>query len=343
MISGTGLLLALGLVALLGLAVVIVWWVYRTPPGYRRSRQEDLPLFSVSLVESRRTPARPQVAVAGASTNGSSARSYPPVEPSRSAGAARARAVPDAAPSAPTRTVPDVAPSARAHESPSARATLAAQVAPPERAVSTSAPAAPADTATPPASATAVREVRHETRQDLRQDPRQYARPEAPPTATPTPPVERRAENRPEMQAAGAAQIVSPDGVPGTQIEGHLLRFSVPQDGTLQFLPGRLEILNGLDVGREVRFVRVPGADGTRVTFGRSEGPVYRHVQLREGTVSRQHAIMELRDSQWHLTNLSATNPVVYNEQVLEVSEVRPLTDGDRIEMGEVVFGFRSR
>lgn len=332
MISATGLLLALGLFALLGLAVVIVWWVYRTPPGYRRRREEDLPLFSVSLVESRRAPARPMPSVTVSSSNGSSAMSYAPSEPSRAAAPSRssvssnARATQNPQAARPERELSGPVP-ARAHSEAPVRAAAVpvAQAAPetaPVAAPVTSpmtAPVASREMATPPASATAVRDVR--------------------PAPAPIPTV----------QAPGAsngqppAQMMSADGVPGTQIEGHLLRFSVPQDGTLQFLPGRLEILNGLDVGREVRFVRVPGADGTHVTFGRSEGPAYRHVQLREGTVSRQHARMELRESQWHLTNLSATNPVAYNEQVLAVGEERSLVDGDRIEMGEVVFGFRSR
>jgi pSer/pThr/pTyr-binding forkhead associated (FHA) protein len=126
-------------------------------------------------------------------------------------------------------------------------------------------------------------------------------------------------------------------------VEGHLLRFSVPQEGTLQFLPGRLEVSGGLDAGREIRFVRVPGPDGTQVTFGRSEGPAYRHIQLREATVSRLHARLSLREGTWHLTNLSATNPAVYNGRTLNTGEEQPLSDGDRIEMGEVLFGFRSR
>lgn len=326
MISGTGLLLAFGLVALLGLAVVVVWRVYRTPPGYLRSHQEDLPLFSVSLVESRRSSSRPQPAVAAAATNGLSA-AYSSAEPSRTARSPRARK----ASGEKTRSVadePKTRPNSAVPVSPPAqvKSSHAPLPAPSVPAVQATAPArADYETATPPASAAPVRQVQQ------------------PNGTTPQPQVERRADTRPDLQAESTAQIVSDDGVPGTQIEGHLLRFSVPQDGTLQFLPGRLEILNGLDAGREVRFVRVPGADGTHVTFGRSEGPAYRHVQLREGTVSRQHARMELRESQWHLTNLSATNPVVYNEQVLAVREERPLTDGDRIEMGEVVFGFRSR
>ena len=115
-------------------------------------------------------------------------------------------------------------------------------------------------------------------------------------------------------------------------------------DGTLQFLPGKLEVIEGRDVGQELRFVRTPGPDGQTITFGRSEGPQYRHVQLQEHTVSRQHARMSLDGKTWTLKNLSRTNPVSVNG--LALSEEAPavvLRDGDRIEMGEVVFRFRSR
>jgi len=132
-------------------------------------------------------------------------------------------------------------------------------------------------------------------------------------------------------------------GVPGTMIEGERLRFSVPAEGTLQFLPGRLQIAAGLDSGREIRFVNVPGPDGATVTFGRSEGAMYRHIQLRDQTVSRSHARLQLVDGQWELRNLSRTNPVVHNDRILATGEQQLLTDGDRIEMGEVLFTFKDR
>ena len=133
------------------------------------------------------------------------------------------------------------------------------------------------------------------------------------------------------------------DGVPGAMIEGHQLRFSTPVEGTLQFLPGRLEISSGLDTGREIRFVRVPGPNGTEVTFGRNAGPLYRHIQLRDQTVSREHARLVFADGNWTLTNLSKTNPVAHNGRILHLAEEQLLGDGDRLEMGEVVFNFRSR
>lgn len=113
-----------------------------------------------------------------------------------------------------------------------------------------------------------------------------------------------------------------------------------PADGTLQFLPGRLEILEGQDAGQEIRFVRT--GDPTEITFGRSEGPLYRHVQLREQTVSRVHARLTREGSQWRLTNLSSTNPLHVNGAPLDPPRVSVmLADGDRIEMGEVVLRYR--
>jgi hypothetical protein len=127
-------------------------------------------------------------------------------------------------------------------------------------------------------------------------------------------------------------------------VDGETLRFAIPTDGTLQFLPGRLEVIAGPDTGREVRFVRMPGDTNIEVTFGRAEGPAYRHVQLHARTVSRQHAMMSLIDEHWALRNLSTTNPVVLNGRVLAHGEIAPLlVEGDKIEMGEVVFLFHER
>ena len=121
------------------------------------------------------------------------------------------------------------------------------------------------------------------------------------------------------------------------------MRYFRPGDGTLQFLPGRLEIIDGRDDGQEIRFVRSFGPEGTQVTFGRSEGAPYRHIQLRQATVSRNHARMVLENGAWQLINLSHTNPVVVNGAPLSPDEATQLADGDRIEMGEVIFRFRER
>lgn len=197
--------------------------------------------------------------------------------------------------------------------------------------------------------------------------------PAQPPTASqyappvPAPVAEPVAYERPtlgmdaiqvEARAARAAEAEEPGRVLKLQVAGDprhghregshspasTLRLEKPVDGTLQFLPGKLEVVEGRDVGQEIRFVRTAGPDGQTITFGRAEGPQYRHVQLQEHTVSRQHARMSLEGKTWTLTNLSRTNPVSVNG--LAMSEESPsvvLRDGDRIEMGEVIFRFRSR
>jgi FHA domain-containing protein len=183
--------------------------------------------------------------------------------------------------------------------------------------------------------------------------------PYAPPAAAA--PAEVRAPARQALVPNNAlAETARPNElVDGEAVDGASVRYWRPADGTLQFLPGRLEVIAGRDAGQEIRFVRTPGPDGTRVTFGRAEGAPYRHVQLREPTVSRTHARMTLEASagnsnrmpsdsgRWRLENLSATNPVVVNGRPLAADGSAAgsvsLGEGDRIEMGEVVFRFHEK
>jgi pSer/pThr/pTyr-binding forkhead associated (FHA) protein len=114
-------------------------------------------------------------------------------------------------------------------------------------------------------------------------------------------------------------------------------------EGTLQLLPGRFEVVAGMDGGRDIRFVRGPGAV-PEITLGRMEGPTHRHVQLPAQTVSRMHARMRFEQGRWQIANLSPTNPLVVNGEALDAEgEGRWLTEGDRIELGEVVLRFRER
>lgn len=117
-----------------------------------------------------------------------------------------------------------------------------------------------------------------------------------------------------------------------------------PVERTLQFLPGRFEVLAGKGLGSEIRFVRTGGPDGSTITIGRSEGPAYRHIQLDVPTVSRRHAHMRWDGSRWSLTNLSTTNPVSINGVALPGEGTAiDLVDGDRVEMGEVTFRFHAQ
>ncbi|MEP7347001.1 MAG: FHA domain-containing protein [Gemmatimonadaceae bacterium] len=144
---------------------------------------------------------------------------------------------------------------------------------------------------------------------------------------------------------------VAPSGTTDTKarapllIEGRSLRYyQQADDGTLEFLPGRLEVIGGVDRGQEIHFVRPEQEELPSVTFGRLEGPPHRHVQLLDRTVSRQHARLTYAESRWHLTNLSRTNPVQLNGVALpDDGPATRLATGDRIEMGAVVFVFSEK
>jgi hypothetical protein len=133
----------------------------------------------------------------------------------------------------------------------------------------------------------------------------------------------------------------------GSPALGAAAAAALPASGTMQFLPGRLEVLQGRGVAeQEVRFVRpVNKAQAAEITFGRGEGPPFTHVQLRAPTVSRLHArLVQQAAGGWALENLSATNPVILNGEEIPVgTPPRPLHDGDRLEMGEVVFRYHAR
>lgn len=127
-------------------------------------------------------------------------------------------------------------------------------------------------------------------------------------------------------------------------VEGTQVRFFRAEEGTLEFLPGRLEVVGGEDTGQEIHFARQVGDDDVTVTFGRSEGPPLRHVQLLDPTVSRQHASMSYTGQRWHLSNMSTTNAVLLNGASLpDHGDGITLQDGDRLEMGAVVFVFHAR
>jgi hypothetical protein len=114
----------------------------------------------------------------------------------------------------------------------------------------------------------------------------------------------------------------------------------VGADEIVQLWPGRLVPLSGAD--EEIRFIRKPGV--SRFTFGRSPGPADSHIQLLAATASRMHAYMEPDNGRWRIGNMSETNQVLINGEALESGDAaRWLSDGDRIELGEVGFIFRER
>jgi pSer/pThr/pTyr-binding forkhead associated (FHA) protein len=121
------------------------------------------------------------------------------------------------------------------------------------------------------------------------------------------------------------------------------VRFRRPTDEAVQLLPGRLEVLAGEPRHKEIRFVRVPGEE-TAVVLGRESGDSPHHIALQSTTVSRRHARLAYANGRWAVANLSHTNPVVLNDERLASGDgERPLLDGDRLELGEVILRFHAR
>jgi hypothetical protein len=120
------------------------------------------------------------------------------------------------------------------------------------------------------------------------------------------------------------------------------MRFRRPTDEPVQLIPGRLEVLAGSTRHREILFVRVPGKP-PHLYLGRDPGPAPQYVGLGSPTVSRRHARFSYADGRWVVRNLSQTNPLVVNdEELTDLDGERPLADGDRLELGEVVLRFHS-
>jgi hypothetical protein len=146
---------------------------------------------------------------------------------------------------------------------------------------------------------------------------------------------------RPVAPAAAAVVRHEPES---EEVQLGRVQFHRPPEGTLQLLPGRLEIVGGTDREDEIRFVRVPGREPV-VTFGRSDGEPHTHVRLNALTVSRVHAAMRFHGGSWFIENRSTTNPVMVNGAPLPLAGGAPvkLSDGDTMELGEVIFRFRMR
>ncbi|MEO7041850.1 MAG: FHA domain-containing protein [Gemmatimonadaceae bacterium] len=118
--------------------------------------------------------------------------------------------------------------------------------------------------------------------------------------------------------------------------------FNRPVDEPMQILPGRFQVIAGEPDTEDLRFFSRLG-EPPRIVVGRDTGPPHRHITLRSPTVSRRHARIDFDNGAWTITNLSQTNPVLVNDRVLtNGGSARKLSDGDRIELGEVALRFRS-
>lgn len=147
----------------------------------------------------------------------------------------------------------------------------------------------------------------------------------------------------PSRRSAARVAVAGDDVGGRTSLsDGALPPAGATSDGTLQILPGRLEVLSGAELGQDIRFIR-SGGGTPELTLGRGSGPPHRHIQLQAPTVSRTHARLRYERNGWSITNLSDVNPLRINGEALPPDTSRPLEEGDRLELGEVLLRFRTR
>lgn len=174
--------------------------------------------------------------------------------------------------------------------------------------------------------------------------------PAAPPRL-PAAPGPRTAPPRPVVPGGAApgprtAHVARPAPAappPAGQDDELTVRLELPLEGRLQFLPGALEVVEGGDPRREIRFMRAAADEAAEYTLGRTSGTTHRHIQLAVPTVSRLHARMRFDGGSWRISNLSSTNPLRVNgRELADPDESRVLADGDRIQIGEMILRFRA-
>jgi hypothetical protein len=154
--------------------------------------------------------------------------------------------------------------------------------------------------------------------------------------------LSRPAQTAPSFDAERYVPVVVDDDVGPMPSAQETVRFRRTTDEPVQLLPGRLEVLAGEKRHREIRFVRVPG-ELPQLILGREGGSSPQQVALESTTVSRRHARFAFTDGQWEVANLSQTNPLVVNDEILNALDApHALADGDRIELGDVVLRFRA-
>jgi hypothetical protein len=130
---------------------------------------------------------------------------------------------------------------------------------------------------------------------------------------------------------------------PSSYIEDSSVKFAAPPEGTLKLLPGRLEMTEGFDVHKNIRFFKLPSQEETEFTFGREAGTPYIHIQLKSPTVSAKQAKLLWTNGRYMLINYSTTNPTVVDGKSLGKDESVSIKEESKIEMGEIAFIFHEK
>jgi hypothetical protein len=128
------------------------------------------------------------------------------------------------------------------------------------------------------------------------------------------------------------------------KVEGTLLRFAVLQSPERPPLPGRLEVVSGDGVVREVPLYAARGQSFPEVTLGRLAGAPLCHIEVRSTVVGGRHAKLSFVDGRWLLANLARPpRPATrFRGEAMALDQQVALGDGDEFEIGPATFVFRA-
>ena len=121
---------------------------------------------------------------------------------------------------------------------------------------------------------------------------------------------------------------------------------------TVKFIPGELEILNGLDKGKSFKMAGYPTSDGSVATIGRDHDGwqsqvaperQYAHIRLKDesNTLSRMQAELVHRGGTLYLKNLSKVNPAQVDGEDVPVNEVVEIKPDSIIKTGFIEFRYK--
>lgn len=123
-------------------------------------------------------------------------------------------------------------------------------------------------------------------------------------------------------------------------VENKTIKIVNPTEKTVKIVPGKFEVLSGIDELQELRLYTDPKSRQSEYTFGRDPGPGHYHFQVKSNTVSRRQAKLIVTKNDYSLINYSDTNPTIVNGSPMDINDSYTLNPGDIIEMGEVRLKF---
>jgi hypothetical protein len=115
----------------------------------------------------------------------------------------------------------------------------------------------------------------------------------------------------------------------------------VPNQATIQLLPGRLEPLLPEVIQQEVRFQRENSPGAQEITLGWEMGEPPHHVTLDHPSIQPLHARMTYQKGRWMIESLVPSDLVEVNGTPVPTSNgPYLLAAGDQVRIGEALFRF---